>query len=90
VRDCTTLAVDPGWIQPLVRRSNNGRVAGPVLLGRERELDALWNALSLAEAGEGRLVLVAGETGISKSALARELAASRPSTGVPSARGSAP
>jgi DNA-binding SARP family transcriptional activator len=44
-----------------------------VFVGRARELDQLVGALDDAIAGEGRLVLLAGEPGIGKSRLADEL-----------------
>jgi hypothetical protein len=43
-------------------------------VGRERELDELTGALQEARAGRGRFVLVVGEPGIGKTALARVLA----------------
>jgi DNA-binding CsgD family transcriptional regulator/tetratricopeptide (TPR) repeat protein len=44
------------------------------LLERTAELEALWSGLAAAEAGPGgRLVLLAGEAGIGKTALLREL-----------------
>jgi len=42
-------------------------------VGRERELDELRRALTDAEAGQGRVVLLGGEPGIGKSRLADEL-----------------
>jgi predicted ATPase/DNA-binding SARP family transcriptional activator len=46
-----------------------------VFVGRERELAQLLRALEDALAGEGRLLLLAGEPGIGKSRLADELVA---------------
>ena len=46
-------------------------VAGNELLEREDVLDALGGALSDAIAGSGRLVLVAGESGVGKTAVVR-------------------
>ncbi len=43
-------------------------------VGRERELDELQGALDQARLGRGRFVLLAGESGIGKTALARVLA----------------
>ncbi|MHA6785861.1 ATP-binding protein [Pseudonocardia saturnea] len=48
------------------------------LPGRDRELAALRAWLAAAAAGQGRLVLVAGEAGIGKTRLAQELARSDP------------
>ena len=47
----------------------------PVLVGRDAELDGLRRALDAAARGAGGLVLLAGEPGIGKSRLVRELAA---------------
>jgi DNA-binding SARP family transcriptional activator len=49
--------------------------AEEVFVGRQLELRRLREALASARAGQGRLVLVAGEMGIGKSYLVRRLAA---------------
>jgi DNA-binding SARP family transcriptional activator len=57
-------------------RSGRGveRRAPEVFVGRERELNALLEALHDAVSGRGRLVLIGGEPGIGKSRLVEELA----------------
>jgi DNA-binding CsgD family transcriptional regulator/predicted protein tyrosine phosphatase len=52
---------------------HNGRVGGSRLLERDSQLAALTSYAEEARAGSGRLVLVAGEAGIGKSALVEEL-----------------
>jgi DNA-binding CsgD family transcriptional regulator/tetratricopeptide (TPR) repeat protein len=47
----------------------------PVLVGREREWDAVADALAVARDGRGGLVFLAGEAGAGKSRLCREAAA---------------
>jgi class 3 adenylate cyclase len=49
------------------------RALCPVLIGRERELTDLEDALLAAIGGEGRLVLLAGDAGMGKTRLATEL-----------------
>jgi DNA-binding CsgD family transcriptional regulator/tetratricopeptide (TPR) repeat protein len=51
-------------------------LAPSTLLEREAELEALRTVLEDALAGTGRLVLVAGEAGVGKTSLVRELASS--------------
>ncbi|HTN79554.1 MAG TPA: AAA family ATPase, partial [Acidimicrobiales bacterium] len=43
------------------------------LLERDHELGALQTCLASAAAGEGRLVVISGEAGVGKTALAREI-----------------
>jgi predicted ATPase len=47
----------------------------PVLVGRDEEARRLHAALTRARAGDGGMVLLAGEAGIGKSRLTREVAA---------------
>src|SRR4051794_24753443 len=47
----------------------------PVLIGRMRELEVLGSRLRSALAGNGQLVLLAGEPGIGKTRLAEETVA---------------
>jgi class 3 adenylate cyclase len=66
----------PVWeaLQPLARFGTDVRqVGGAALVGRERELDALLNALDRARGGEPQLVTLVGVPGIGKSRLVWEL-----------------
>jgi hypothetical protein len=47
------------------------RVLCPILIGREEELSRLEDALLSANRGEGQVVLLAGDAGISCGALSR-------------------
>ncbi len=46
----------------------------PVLVGRRRELSSLWNQFEESLTGQLRVALVAGEPGIGKTRLVREVA----------------
>ena len=62
--------------RPAVTATINRQVHLPpvnFLVGREREMAELRGALAEVRAGHGRMVLVAGEPGIGKTRLAREL-----------------
>jgi DNA-binding CsgD family transcriptional regulator len=63
--------------------------ATPVLVGRQRELDSLWNQFEQSITGRLRVALVAGEPGIGKTRLLRELARRVEQTGAPVLRGGA-
>lgn len=52
-----------------------GRTLCPVVVGRDRELEALDAACRDLDAGRGACLVLTGEAGIGKSRLARELAA---------------
>ncbi len=54
--------------------SPTNRDTGRIFVGREREIAELTSALDDALAGEGRLVMLAGEPGIGKARTAQELA----------------
>lgn len=50
------------------------RFAEAVFVGREREMQALWNSLEATATGQGRLVFLSGEAGIGKTRIAMEFA----------------
>src|SRR5215471_14443871 len=54
----------------------------PLLVGRERELAILDERLTALRGGRGGLVLISGEAGIGKTALADRLARAARDTGV--------
>jgi DNA-binding CsgD family transcriptional regulator len=58
------------------------QVLCPVVIGRDAELQALDAALTAATAGHGRCVVIAGEPGIGKSRLAREIASRAAGRGI--------
>ena len=60
-----------------------------MIIGREAELGVLREALAAAMEGEGQCVLLAGEPGIGKSRLAREVAGWAADNGVPVVTGRA-
>jgi ActR/RegA family two-component response regulator/tetratricopeptide (TPR) repeat protein len=55
-------------------RGPRGRVVRPVFVGRDAELRFLLDHLAHAGAGQGRVVLLAGDDGIGKTTLALEFA----------------
>src|SRR5216683_5752047 len=63
--------------------------AKPVLVGRQRELDSLWNQFEQSMTGRLRVALVAGEPGIGKTRLLREVARRAEQAGAPVLRGGA-
>ncbi|NNJ12826.1 AAA family ATPase [Chloroflexales bacterium ZM16-3] len=54
----------------------SNRALAPTMVGRQQPLSELAEHLALAQAGAGRLVLVAGEAGVGKTRLLREFARS--------------
>lgn len=64
-------------------------IAGPPLVGRERELAVLWQAFEVALAGRGSVALVAGEPGIGKTRLLEAFAARAMAAGTVVLRGGA-
>lgn len=63
--------------------------AQPQIMGRERELAALWRQFELASAGQLRVVLLAGDPGIGKTRLLEGLAARTTCEGAAALRGGA-
>src|SRR5262249_50702969 len=63
----------PDDVSPSRATQRRSRATTP-LVGRERELADLRDALASAETGSGRLVLLFGEPGVGKTRLASELA----------------
>jgi len=66
------LRQDPG-LDPAAPTEPEPDRARSTFVGREHELSTLMGALDEALAGDGRLVLIAGEPGIGKSRLAEEV-----------------
>lgn len=65
----------PALLVPAPSSGAAGLVMCPTLVGRTAALGALWEHVSAASIGERRFVAVAGEAGVGKSRLAREVAA---------------
>jgi DNA-binding CsgD family transcriptional regulator len=63
--------------------------ATPVLVGRQRELDSLWNQFEQSITGRLRVALVAGEPGMGKTRLLREVARCAERSGAAVLRGGA-
>ncbi len=61
----------------------------PILVGRQRELDSLWDQFEQSIAGRLRVALVAGEPGIGKTRLLREVARRAEQAGAALLRGGA-
>jgi DNA-binding SARP family transcriptional activator len=74
---------------PAAARIPAGVPAAPPLRGRSAELEALTERLRAARDGAGGVVAIAGEAGIGKSRLARELLAQAASGGARTASGAA-
>ena len=74
--------LDPPRTDSTPAPAHAGRLAAGAFVGRTIELASLQAALADAEAGRGRLVMLAGEAGIGKSRLADELASGAKRRGV--------
>src|SRR5215212_773039 len=59
------------------------------MIGRQREITTLWHQIELAHAGTTRVALVAGEPGIGKTHLLREMARRAAVEGITVLRGGA-
>lgn len=53
----------------------------PTMVGRQQQLDALHGYLAQARAGQGQVVLIAGEAGVGKTRLLREFARAAAASG---------
>ena len=62
----------PGIPAFLIESEEETRIAGPVFVAREQEIDRLGNSLRVALSGKGRVVFVTGEVGSGKTALVQE------------------
>jgi predicted ATPase len=61
--------------------TNGAPKATPVMVGRQRELDSLWNQFEQSITGRLRVALIAGEPGMGKTRLLREVAQRAERTG---------
>jgi DNA-binding SARP family transcriptional activator len=71
----------PSHLARSSQSSQAPRLKQPVLAGREAETAALRDAWGRAVAGDPRLIMIIGEAGIGKTALAEDLAAEADETG---------
>jgi DNA-binding SARP family transcriptional activator len=71
----------PSHLPRSSQSSQPPRLKQPTLAGREAETAALRDAWSHAVAGDPRLIMIIGEAGIGKTALAEDLAAEADETG---------
>src|SRR5947209_1885171 len=72
-RDRTMTTAESSSVAGPERPVTQASWSAPVIFGRGRQLAMLHAALEDALAGHGRLVLISGEPGIGKSALAEAL-----------------
>lgn len=76
-RDLTTAPLSPAGRPEEASRSHDGvspsSMLCPVMVGRDRELGILTDALSETVAGRGRTLFVLGEAGVGKTRLASQL-----------------
>jgi transcriptional regulator with XRE-family HTH domain/tetratricopeptide (TPR) repeat protein len=64
---------EPAAVRMLAAPTPRARPAAPPLVGREQELGVLRASLAASMAGQGGLVLLSGEAGVGKTALAEAL-----------------
>ena len=64
-----------GQVRPVIAERNERRLVAPELVGREVDLETLEAALAGTAAGNGRVLLIAGDAGIGKTALLRSFVA---------------